>query len=91
MCWGAHVPFGGMRRYFLGEQWHFLGEDVLSGGEKWYSVGDDVVCWGENCSSEKGMSYRGKRSVLFGEQVQSLGEKVAVLREKRPVWGERKV
>ena len=80
-----------MRRYFLGEQWHFLGEDVLSGGEKWYSVGDDVVCWGENCSSEKGMSYRGKRSVLFGEQVQSLGEKVAVLREKRPVWGERKV
>ena len=58
-----------MRWYFLGEQWHFLGEDVLSGGEKWYSVGDDVICWGENCSSEKGMSYLGKGSAIVGEKV----------------------
>jgi len=71
-----------VRWYLLGEQWHFLGENVTFGGEKWYFVGDNVKFWGESCCCEKGMSYLGKRSALFGEQVEYLGENVASLREK---------
>ena len=70
-----------------------LGENVTFGGEKWYLEGDDVKVWGESCC-EKGMSYLGKRSALFGEQVEYLGEKAASLREKcrilrrQGAWGE---
>ena len=54
----------------MGEDGHFLCEDVVFGGESWYYfVGGDVICWGENCSSEKGMSYLGKGSAIVGEKV----------------------
>jgi hypothetical protein len=40
----------------VGEDGHFLCEDVVFGGESWYYfVGGDVVFWGENGCSEKGM------------------------------------
>ena len=37
----------------MGEDGHFLCEDVVFGGESWYYfVGGDVVFWGENGCSE---------------------------------------
>ena len=76
------MVFGKGERY-VGSKCHILGSEVVfSGrtvafpwrrchvwGRKWYFVGGDVICWGENCSSEKGMSYRGKRSAIVGEKV----------------------
>ena len=53
---GREVLFWGSQWYSVGEDGHFLCEDVVFGGESWYYfVGGDVVFWGENGCSEKGM------------------------------------